>query len=552
MQFIKKKRVLQQQMRVTAGLAVMGLMVMMLILTGCSNSASPATPQAESDRVMEVTDEENHPGDEASDEPVVVRLSGGDYGYPQPYTTHSRGPGRYKVNLIFDRLVEKDENGFVPWLARDWEISEDGLLLTLYLQENVIWHDGTPFTADDVLFTLAYSKAFPPVGYGGLLTDDAFVEDVRKVDDHSLEIYLREAYANYTEELTALQIIPRHIWEGVTDPESLTGSEGVIGTGPYQLTHYDAEHGTYRLEAFYDFWGPSQAVDVIEFVPVSDEVLALENGDIHLASIPVDVIQRFSDESVYGLIDVPGVWGYRLRMNLQQRPELQQREVRQALAYAIDRQDLVDKIARGAALPGSMGILPPDHRWYHPNLNPYAPDAETAKALLASAGYEPGELSFTLLTGQNQEVRMGELIREHLEAVGITVVIQSVDSNTRDQRLAEGAYEIGLTGHGGWARDADYLRDRFAPAAFDWSDGVPGYENEWLTAELNRQITIMDEQERKASIMAIQEALAEDVPEIPLYFNTGSTVYRRDIYDGWMHIFDHHEVTHNKLSFLNR
>ena len=525
------------------------LMAVVLLLAGCSSEA----PQVAVEPATDLPGVEVSTDTGAVDEtPVVIRLTGGDYGYPQPYTTHSRGPGRYKVNLIFDRLVEKDENGFIPWLAEEWEMSDDGHTLTLHLREDVQWHDGTPFTADDVMFTLAYSREYPPVGYNGLLTDDAFVESVTRKDAYTVALQLKEPYANYTEELTALQIIPQHIWEGVTDPESLTGQEGVIGTGPFQLTHYDSEHGTYRLEAFSGFWGPAQGMDVIEFVPVSDEVLALENGDIHLANVPVDVLHRFEGDTTYGKMAVPGVWGYRLRMNPAKRPELLQREVRQALAYAIDRKDLVDKIARGAAVPGSMGVLPPDHRWFHTGLNPYDVDIQRAAALLETAGYGSGELSFTLLTGQNQEVRIAEMIREYLESIGINLVIQSVDSNTRDQRLAEGAYEMALVGHGGWARDADYLRDRFAPVSLDWADGVPGYHHEWLSEELKRQITIVDERQRKANIMAIQEVLAEEVPEIPLFFNTGTTVYRRDVYDGWIHIFDHHEVTHNKLSFLKR
>ncbi len=514
-----------------------GILAIMLFLSACG---SPAVENGNEANEQEVSNE------------TIIRLEGGDYGLPQPYTTHSRGPGRYKVNLIFDKLVEKDENGYIPWLAESWEISEDGKEYRFMLQEDVQWHDGEAFTAEDVAFTLEYAKVFKPVVSSAHLMDDEFVKEVEVLDPYHLRVLLGEPNPIFIEELYSISIIPKHIWEGIEAPETFTEPESLVGTGPYRLTHYEQEHGTYRFAAAENFWGPKQTVDVIEFVPVSDPVLALQNGEIHLSDIPMDSLERFREDQAFQLVEKPGVWGYRLRFNMENRPELLDRKVRQAMAYAIDRQSLVEKIARGAAIPGSMGVLPPDHRWYHPNLPAYDYSMDQAMQQLEESQWQEETLSFELLTGEDQEVRIGELIREQLEDIGIEITLRSMDSQSRDQRIADGQYELVLVGHGGWARDADYLRARFTDAEQDWVNSVPGYRNPQLIKKLQEQIRILDEEERRDKIMEIQEMLAEEVPEIPLFLRTGYTVYHQEAYGGWMHVFDHHNMTHNKLSYLDR
>jgi len=93
----------------------------------------------------------------------TIRLAGGDYGYPTPFQHYPRGPGSFKMNLIFDALVEKDDEGIIPWLAENWDISTDGTEYTFYLRKNVKWQDGQDFTSNDVKFTIDYVKKYPPV-----------------------------------------------------------------------------------------------------------------------------------------------------------------------------------------------------------------------------------------------------------------------------------------------------------------------------------------------------------------------------------------------------
>lgn len=283
--------------------------------------------------------------------------------------------------------------------------------------------------------------------------------------------------------------------------------------------------------------------------------------------LPPDVLPRFQNDPQYKIVKNPGFWGYRLLFNMGDYPVLRHKELRQAIAYAIDANELIEKVARGAAVPGSAGILPPDHVMYNPNVKQYKPDLQKAGELLAKLGYDKldergirqnqkGEkLSFNLLVSSG-EVRLAEVLKEQLARAGIEIKVQSVDMKTRDARVRENKYELAITGHGGWGNDPDYLRERFAgrsrgglsPSA----SGLRGYNNDELNNLLEKQRLEMDDQKRKQLIFKIQEILAEDVPEIPLYYTTGYNVYRPAKYDGWMFMFDHHSLTHSKLSYLER
>lgn len=528
-----------------AALIAAAALMLVFALSGCG----PATGGERADETHSTGGGEQ----EVSAKPVVLRLEGGDWGFPQPYTRYSRGPGNARVNYIFDKLIEKDEKGFIPWLAQSWEISEDGKKYIFQLVENASWHDGEPFTADDVAFTLSYIKEYPPVSPVEAFMDDTFLQEVKALSDYQVEFTFAAIDPNFFENLASVYILPQHIWSEIDRPDEFTTEEAVIGTGPFILTDYNKEHGTYRYEAFPDFWGPEPAVDVLEFIPVSDPVLALEKGDIHCAGIPVDALPRFESNQKYTIIQRPGFWGYRLRFNMEKVPLFKVKEMRQAFAYAIDRQDLVDKTARGAAVAGSLGVLPPDHRWFNPDLPRYEREVERAEALLNQAGLKGQNLQFELLVGEETEVRIGELIKEHLSDIGIEIKVVSTDMKTRDSRVAEGNYQLVLVGHGGWARDPNYLGERFTGGdRADWSDGTPGYFNAQVEELAELLKSEIDETVRKELTMDLQQVLAEDVPEVSLYLTTGHDVFRHDIHDGWMHVFDHHMMEHNILSFLKR
>ena len=486
----------------------------------------------------------------ADQQPLVINLEGGDWGYPTPYGHYQRGPGIFKMQLLFDSLLQRGEEGLIPWLAEQWEVSSDGKEYTFTLREDVKWHDGQNLTAEDVKFSFSYFAVHPPVfdklqeGKGNL------VAAIEVVDEHTVKIVVETANATVLERLGAMRIIPEHIWAKVDDPKKFNTPEAVIGCGPYVLKAYDREQGAYRFEAFSDYWGPQPRVDVIQFVPVSDGILAFDQGEIDLTSVSPDLLAKYEDKKEFALKRNPAFWGYRLIFNMEKRPEFKEESLRQAIAYAVDQDELVEKVARGAARPASAGYLPVDHIWFNHEAKQYGYYPERAKELL-----EGKEYAFTLLTGNNNaELRIAELLKISLGTVGLKVQVKSVDMKTRDAAVKNKEYEMVLYGHGGWGNDADLLRSLYAreegvgcsPSA----DGIPGYTNARINELCQRQLREMNPERRKELVMELQAVIAEEIPQLPLYNTTGYIVYRPEKYDGWRYMFDHHEVTHNKLSYL--
>ena len=528
------------------------LLFLSLVLSACGGSQPDGGGAAEAKRASGRAFEVD-----------VIRLEGGDWGYPTPFAHYPRGPGGFKMALIFDSLLERDEKGLIPWLAESYAVEDNGMTYRFMVRHGVRWQDGAPLTARDVAFSLDYANRHAAT-WSYVFDTLASVQ----AGGDEVTVHLKAPNAAMLYNLGITRILPRHIWEKVQRPKEFTASEAVIGSGPYRLTHYSKEHGTYRFEASENFWGPGQRVRVIEYIPVSEPILAYENQEIDMTAVTPDLLLRFQNDPAHKIVKSPGFWGYRLLMNMRDVACLGDVSLRQAMARAIDLQELVDKIARGAALPGSPGILPPDHVMADRTIPPFVCEPQKARALLDRSGYsrtgadgvrltpEGEPLALDLLCS-SREVRMAELIRQRLADIGIRLAIRSVDAKTRDARVRAFNYQLAILGHGGWGGDPDYLAARFAAPlgqrnASPLHSGLPGFNQPGLMSLMARQRAEVDPGRRRALIIDIQRQLAELVPEIPLFYTTSYSVFRPAKYDGWMFMFDHHNLTHGKLSYLER
>jgi peptide/nickel transport system substrate-binding protein len=448
----------------------------------------------------------------------TIADSTGDWGYPSPYSHYSRGPGYTRMSFIFETLVWKDASSFVPQLAEEWEYIDEENAYIFELRDDVSWHDGIKFTADDVVFTFYYTQQHP---YQWV--DNSIIEAAEAIDEYTVKLYLSKPYAPFFQDVAGAQpIMPKHIWEGIEEPENFTGPEAVIGTGPYTLADYSKEHGTYLYKAYDDYYLGTPIVDEIKFVKISEEMIpaALKEGSVSAGEIPPEVVSEM-EEAGLAVITAPVAWNAKLSINHQKEPFSSQ-QFRQALAYAIDRESLVQITQRGHALAGSPGIIPPTSTWYNPNTPQYEYDPVRSQQLLEELGYQLEGVYFTkddkvlelelLATADFKEV--GQFIKQQLEAVGIKVDFITLESTTVDSKVEAWDFDLSIYGHGG-LYEPSFLKKVIMDEGFNSARYT---SNETLNQLLEAQLTEMDANKRKELIFQIQEIYAEDLPALTLYY----------------------------------
>ena len=477
-----------------------------------------------------VPDEETTPVPE-----LVLRLGGRDWGYPSPYAFYTRGPGYVRMTFLFDTLAWMDKDGIIPWLAQEWDSSEDGKTWTVKLVEDASWHDGEPLTAQDIKFTFDYMREYPHPWF-----DHSVIESVQVIGPYEVRFDLSRPYAVFiTRILCRTPIIPQHIWENIEDPYNYVDQEAMIGSGPFVLEDYDQTLGSYLFVANAEFFGGRPIVDRVIFVPTETPDVSLLNGDIDLARIlDIDSLGMFEGKPEFTILTAPDYWLYRLVINYNE-PLMTTLEFRQALAYAINRPEMVERVAHGGAVVGTYAYVSPASEYHNPNVVDYAYSPDKAEEILDELGFEDtdgdgiresdsGQKLSIILLSDNRFTRSAEAVRKYLEDVGIEVEIDSADVSTHDSRIREmQGFHLALTAHGGVSADLGNLTGGL-PA-------IKGYENTEFLALIEEQPYIIDPAERKETLWRIQELIAQDVATIPLYYSMWFHVYRHEVFDGWFY-----------------
>ncbi len=448
----------------------------------------------------------------------------GDWGYPSPYAHYSRGPGYVRMSFIFDTLVWKDEQGYAPALAESWEYLEDENAYIFKLRKDVTWHDGEKFTPQDVEFTFNYIKEHP---YHWV--DSGIVERV-EVDDYTVKVFLSKPYAPFMDNAACtLPILPEHIWKDVQNPEQFQEEKALIGTGPFKLVDYNKAQGTYLYEAYQDYYLGEPKFKQLKFVKVSEEMVAsaLKQKHVDAADIPPELVEDIKKEG-FNILECPYDWNAKLMIN-HKKPPFDDKRFRQAIAYAIDREQIVSGCLRGYGLAGSPGFLPPDSPWYNPEIEQYAHNTAKAGELLESLGYSKNN-GFYQKNGEVLEIellftgsrtspgeREAEMIKQQLQTAGIKVNLRSLEAKTLDNLVNEWKFDLALSGHGGIGGEPDFLSRNIIGQGFN-SARYP--DNKSLVDLLKEQQQEINEEKRKDLIAEIQKLYAEDVPALTIYYPT--------------------------------
>lgn len=556
--------------KVLAGITAAAIAASMI--TGCGAGAKTETAvstEAETTAAeeKETTAAETVQDTEKSKERILTVSGNGDFGFPSVYTISPKGQGYMTLSYIFDTLMWKDESGLVPYLAEDYSVSEDGMTYTFQLRKGVSFTDGTPFTAEDVKFTFDYMKEHP---YKWVSV--SMVEEASVVDEHTVEIRLNKTYNPFLSDVAgSLPILPRHIWENVTEPETFTEPEAAISTGPFILENYDAAAGTYTFKANEDYFYGDVQIDKLVIANVSggDSKEALLSGEIVAApNISYKAAMSLKDSPEYTVLEGPGLSVTRLYFNFDEEA-MAVKEIRQAMYHAVNLDEIVEKAYGGAGYAGSAGHVQPGTPWYNPDVRQYAYDVETAKKMLSEAGaadsngdgileYNGEEMSYTLTFTENDE-KLAELLVSYMKAVGIELVPQSADDATVKAAISEGNFELAFNTNGSFGGDPVFL-SRFATVGADGAPSVTGqggktWESEEYNKIYNESAVEQDDAKRHEQVNELQEIIAEELPCLTLYYKKAVAAYNNTIFDGFYYTPDGISIAvpfiMNKLVFVS-
>ena len=454
-------------------------------------------------------------------------------------------------SLVFNGLLRLDAHGLPqPDLAaRPPEISPDGLVYTVALRSDVRWHDGQPFTADDVLFTINLVKDPDFPGQADLAELWRTVE-VSRVNAYNLTFTLREPFAPFADYLT-LGIVPAHALRNVP-PADLASTDfnlHPVGTGPFKVQEVVPSGGQVDhvlLTANTDYYSSQPYLDKIEIKFFADDAAVfnayragLVQGIARVAYSDLPRLRQFPHLNVFSA-PVAGYSLIFLNLSSPDVPFFQDKQVRQALFYALDRQAPVDQVLGGNGIVVPGPILP--GTWaFDPALPTVQPDQEKARALLDSAGWKIGGsgvstpgilnaaallppdvrskdgkmLGFTLLTSNDPtHLAIARAVAEQWMAIGVTVTVRSAPMLVTNF-LAPRSYEAVLIDLS-LAGDPDpypFWHETQASGGQNFS----GYKDRDMSELLEQARRTNDRNMRFKFYQRFQEMFADEAPAILLY-----------------------------------
>lgn len=431
----------------------------------------------------------------------------------------------YIAPLRYDKDIELE-----PWAAESYEVLEDGKLLRFKLREDIRWFDGQPFTAEDVKFTVDLMRdPKTPTAYSD---DYMAITEFRVTGPYSFEVRYDKPFARSLV-TWALDILPRHALEGENLLETRY-SRMPLGAGPYKLREW-VPGRRLVLEANEDYFLGRPCLDrvVFEIIPdMSTQFMELKAGKIDTMGLTAQQYLFQTNgpdwERNWNKFEYLSFGYTYLGYNLK-HPLFQSKTVRQALTYAIDKEELVKGVLFGLGEP-AMGPYKPGTWVYNGKLAPYPYDPQRAKALLAEEGWRDTDndglldkdgrpFRFTILTnqGNDQRIKTATIIQQRLRQIGVAVDIRTVEwAAFVNEFINKGNFDATILG---W----NILQDPDIYTVWHSSQFPPGglnhtyYKNEELDRLLEQGRTVLDQDERKRIYDRVQEILHEDQPYCFLY-----------------------------------
>ena len=437
------------------------------------------------------------------------------------------------ARLMYASLMKYNAEGkLIPDLAKSYEISTDGLAYTIYLRTDALWQDGKSVTADDVVFTI---QTIQNEDYASTQRPNWLSVTVEKQSDSVVIFRLKNKYAQFLPNLT-VGILPAHLWQDV-QPSGFALSElniKPIGSGPYMFTKLTKDKTghviSYDLDAYDKYFEGRPYIDriVMRFFPTEDELIAAFNGNEidNVGYISPGNVEQLKFKNRLHILRLTLPRYFALFLNQNQSKPLADKNVRLALAHAIDRQAIIDGPLAGNGFivnsPMLGGVLD-----INANVKSYDYDVGLANQILDAGGWARGEdgmrsknkepLKLVITTSTWPEfAAVTELIKKNWQAIGVQVEVQTFQLNQLTGIIRDRSYDALLFGQ---ILPMDPDPFGFWHSNFRLGSGLnlSLYNNKTADTLLEDARQTLNPLERAAKYDEFQNILIDDVPAIFLY-----------------------------------
>lgn len=418
---------------------------------------------------------------------------------------HAAAAGTREVLFnIFEGLVKPNSNGeLIPAIASEYSVDEEGKVYTFTLRDGVTFHNGEAVTVEDVKASIERNAG---IGDGeALVAAFSNIESIATPDDKTVVITLATPDTDFISNMTVAILPAGHMDETATDP---------IGTGPYKYVSRSPQENII-LEAYDGYWGEKAYIKNVEFKVIADPdtiVMNLESGAIDMFP-RVTSVQASQLSDKFNVLEGTMNLVQAVYLNNDVEP-LNDVRVRQALCYAVDKQEIMDFMADGKGTAIGSSMFPSFGKYYMEELNDvYSTDVDKAKELLAEAGYPDGfDLKITIPSNYEQHVQTGEVVKEQFAKIGVNVEIELVEWNTWLSDVYSGRqYEATIVGVDASTLSARALLARFVS---DAGNNFVNFKSEAYDEAYSKALASTDDAEQTRYYKECETILANEAANV--------------------------------------
>lgn len=453
----------------------------------------------------------------------------GDPGANVNVITTSDRFGLMTLKMIYSPLYMYNADGINYFLAKSIDTSDDNLSYTMHLRDDVKWSDGEKFTAEDVVFTFEAMEKEENAGwaYSQLVYKEGAVK-IEKVDDYTVKLTMPFVNSAAVEMFSQIFIMPKHVYENVTNFENNDVNTKPVGTGPYVMSEYSA--GSYvKFTKNENYFLGAPSIDNIVYRIIENEntaMTAIQSGEVDAwIGTPAQVAQMNLDSA--NLTVYPYQEG-RVGYMMINAARVQNEDLRKAILYALDKKAIADAALLSSDyydLPWSF--MPPNSKFFTEDVEKYEQNLEKSKEYLAASGVQKPELNLAYSGSDSLQSTSALLVQEQLEKAGFKVTLSGIDSKALSQQMKDknntydmyfGGYIMGI--------DPDTFSSLFETgAAYNYMYYDQPDINEMFAQ--GRKET--DETKRKEIYTNIQKKIQDTACFYPLYSNKRLLVVSKNV-----------------------